>query len=350
MTTSKQAKLSITLKSVELIKELSMGLAPIGCIATRNFCDEISRTLINQAGEIDTMTAKVQNLATDFNSYEVLWDSLIFAIMGADGTADIINAADAERMTATAIAAVKNLATERDEKQRLAEAFQLVSNSDRKIMCSPFYKNGVHVGNIHYAADTDIDNPEVAEKISDEFEKTRKVGEFQNMFVYAPSDVSLSCGNSVKINSLIKKIRAIPCREERISGQRFNYTRLSEVLDLLAECEAKPAHDAEKTTLQTSSQTHELKIAPEYLEAVICGQKTAETRINDRDFKVNDHLLLREWENDGYTGWEHEVVITHVCDFPYVFTGEHWVSLSISSVYGLDPDAVNRYLNSRRAV
>jgi hypothetical protein len=283
MTTSKQAKLNITLKSVELIKELSQGLGPIDCSGVRNFCDEISRIIINQAGEIDTMTAKVQNLATDFNSYEVLWDSLIFAIMGADGTADIINAADAERMTATAIAAVKKLASECDEKQRVAEAFQ-------------------------------------------------------------------AYGHSESVLSLTDKIRAIPRREERISGQRFNYIQLSEVLDLLAECEAKPAYDSEKTTKQTSSQTHELKIAPEYLEAVICGQKTAETRINDRDFKVNDHLILREWENDGYTGWEHEVVITHVCDFPYVFTGEHWVSLSISSVYGLDPDAVNRYLNSRRAV
>jgi len=128
MTTSKQVKLSITLKSVELIKELSLGLAPIGCIATRHFCNEISRTLINQAGEIAALTAKNQNLATASNSYEVHWDSLIFAIMGADGTADIINAADAERMTVTAIAAVKKLASERDEKQRIAEAFQKESH------------------------------------------------------------------------------------------------------------------------------------------------------------------------------------------------------------------------------
>lgn len=250
MTTSKQAKLTITLKSVELIKDLSLGLAPIGCIAARHFCNEISRTLINQAGEIDTLTAKIHNLATTSNSYEVHWDSLIFAIMGADGTADIIDAADAERMTVTAIAAVKKLASERDEKQRIAEAFQTAINSEATLLRRRHYHNGNYAGAL--------------------------------------------------------------------------------------------------SIFTADAKTHELKIAPEYLEAVICGQKTAETRINDRDFKVNDHLILREWENDGYTGWEHEVVITHVCDFPYVFTGERWVSLSITPVYGLDPNAVNRYLNSRR--
>jgi hypothetical protein len=250
MKTSKQAKLSITLKSVELIKELSLGLAPIGCIAARHFCNEISRTLINQAGEIDTLTAKIQNLATASNNYEVHWDSLIFAIMGADGTADIIDAADAERITDAAIATIKKLASDRDEKQRVAEAFQSVTNTESPIQRRRYYHNGAYAGFISR---------------------------------YSPN-----------------------------------------------------------------AKAHELKIAPEYLEAVICGQKTAETRINDRDFKVNDHLILREWENDGYTGWEHVVVITHVCDFPYVFTGERWVSLSITPVYGLDPDAVNRYLNSRR--
>lgn len=250
MTNSKQAKLSTTLKSVELIKELSLGLAPKGCIATRNFCNEISRILINQAGEIDAITAKVHNLATTSNSYEVHWDSLIFAIMGADGTADIIDAADAERITAAAIATVNKLGSDRDEIQRLAEDFQAPNNSEYTHLRRHYYHNGACTG--------------------------------------------------------------------------------------------------ASSIFTADARTHELKIGHEYLEAVICGQKTADTRINDRDFKINDRLILREWENDGYTGWEHEVVITHICDFPHVLTGGHWVSLSIAPVYGLDPDAVYRYLNSRR--
>lgn len=227
MMTSKSTQLSITLKSVELIKELSLGLAPIGCIAVRHFCNEISRTLINQAGEIDSLTASAQKLVSAPNSYEVHWDSLIFAIMGADAKADIIDSVDIERTTTAAIAAVNKLASQRDEKQRVAEAFQ------------------------------------------------------------------------------------------RCAG----------------------------IGLQSIPRIHELKIAPEYLEAVICGQKKAETRINDRDFKVNDRLILREWENDAYTGCVHEVVITHICDFPYVITGDKWVSLSISPAYALAPDALSRYLN-----
>ncbi|WP_208950140.1 DUF3850 domain-containing protein [Rahnella sp. ChDrAdgB13] len=237
MTTSKQAKLSITLKSVELIKELSLGLAPVGCFAVRNLCNEISRTLINQAGEIDALTAKVQSLSTAANSYEVHWDSLIFAIMGADGTADIIDAADAERITAAAIAAVKKLASERDENRRMAEAFQTVAG----------------------------------------------------------------------------------CRLTRI-----------------------PVH-------------HELKIAPEFFKAIICGQKKSEIRINNRDFDVNDRLILKEWDNDKYTGWQHEVVITHITNLDFLLPSNSereqskpWVSLSLSEICGLEPECIQRYLNSCR--
>lgn len=48
---------------------------------------------------------------------------------------------------------------------------------------------------------------------------------------------------------------------------------------------------------------HDLKILPEYFEAVISGRKKFELRKNDRDYKVGDLFVLREWEPDkGYTG------------------------------------------------
>lgn len=61
--------------------------------------------------------------------------------------------------------------------------------------------------------------------------------------------------------------------------------------------------------------THDLKLWPKYFDAVLAGHKTFEWRLNDRDFKVGDHVLLREWdpqhvEEDGrggprgYTGRE----------------------------------------------
>lgn len=49
------------------------------------------------------------------------------------------------------------------------------------------------------------------------------------------------------------------------------------------------------------SKVHELKILPGYFEAVFMGTKTFEIRKNDRDYKVGDMLILKEW-NGRYTG------------------------------------------------
>ncbi len=50
--------------------------------------------------------------------------------------------------------------------------------------------------------------------------------------------------------------------------------------------------------------THELKIWPEYFDAIWFGQKTFEVRKNDRGFKVEDLLVLLEWlpSKAEYTG------------------------------------------------
>ena len=48
--------------------------------------------------------------------------------------------------------------------------------------------------------------------------------------------------------------------------------------------------------------THELKILPEYYEAVVKREKTFEIRKNDRGFRVGDTIVLREWDGEHYTG------------------------------------------------
>lgn len=40
---------------------------------------------------------------------------------------------------------------------------------------------------------------------------------------------------------------------------------------------------------------HDLKIFPRYFEEVVNGSKRFEIRKNDRDFKVGDEVLLREY-------------------------------------------------------
>lgn len=48
--------------------------------------------------------------------------------------------------------------------------------------------------------------------------------------------------------------------------------------------------------------THELKILPEYFEAVRRGIKTFELR-RDRAYQIGDEVWLREWKPGyGYTG------------------------------------------------
>lgn len=60
---------------------------------------------------------------------------------------------------------------------------------------------------------------------------------------------------------------------------------------------------------------HELKILPEFFEAVTSGRKQFEIRKNDRQFQVGDLVILREWVQGNYTGNSYHVFITYVTDF-----------------------------------
>ena len=46
---------------------------------------------------------------------------------------------------------------------------------------------------------------------------------------------------------------------------------------------------------------HDLKIWPEYFEKIKTGLKTFELRKDDRDFRVGDELILREFKDGCYT-------------------------------------------------
>ena len=42
---------------------------------------------------------------------------------------------------------------------------------------------------------------------------------------------------------------------------------------------------------------HDLKVAPKYFNKIISGEKTAEIRRNDRDFRCGDMMTLREFRS-----------------------------------------------------
>lgn len=80
---------------------------------------------------------------------------------------------------------------------------------------------------------------------------------------------------------------------------------------------------------------HELKILPEYFQEVLEGIKTFEYRLNDRDYKQGDYVILREWDGkrsvEGtYTGREIKALIGYVlpvntsyCVFSLMKVGEN---------------------------
>ena len=57
----------------------------------------------------------------------------------------------------------------------------------------------------------------------------------------------------------------------------------------------------------------ELKILPEYFNAIKSGQKTFEIRFNNRNYRPGDVLLLKEW-NGIFSGKEIFVRITYIID------------------------------------
>ena len=61
--------------------------------------------------------------------------------------------------------------------------------------------------------------------------------------------------------------------------------------------------------------THELKIWPEFFNAVLHGEKTFDVRYNDRAYQSGDIVELREWDpapDIQYTGRTLSRVITYV--------------------------------------
>lgn len=75
------------------------------------------------------------------------------------------------------------------------------------------------------------------------------------------------------------------------------------------------------------TKIHELKTLPEYFELVRKGVTNFDVRKNDRDFKVGDMLILKEWDGNKYTGRDQRRIIGYMlnnndyCKEGYVILG-----------------------------
>jgi hypothetical protein len=61
-------------------------------------------------------------------------------------------------------------------------------------------------------------------------------------------------------------------------------------------------------------KTHALKVWSEFFDDVLFCRKKFEVRKNDRDFKVNDTLLLQDWDKNKnqYSGRETAFQVTYI--------------------------------------
>ena len=59
---------------------------------------------------------------------------------------------------------------------------------------------------------------------------------------------------------------------------------------------------------------HEKKTLPEYFWRIISDDKMFEFRKNDCNYKEGDYLILKEWDNGKFTGYEVFTKITYVLE------------------------------------
>jgi hypothetical protein len=83
-------------------------------------------------------------------------------------------------------------------------------------------------------------------------------------------------------------------------------------------------------------RVHELKCLKWSFDAIIDGSKPFEIRCDDRDYGVDDHLRLMEWDpkSSSFTGREMTKRVTYVTDFAQQ---ENYVVMGIADVTTHEP-------------
>lgn len=84
---------------------------------------------------------------------------------------------------------------------------------------------------------------------------------------------------------------------------------------------------------------HQLKVLPDYYQAIVDRRKTFEIRKNDRDFQVGDLVILKEFNGAEFTKRHTKAQITYICDYAQ---NENYVVFSIRLIeIGSDRECQN---------
>lgn len=128
-------------------------------------------------------------------------------------------------------------------------------------------------------------------------------------------------GMSPKDTQRVMEKAGISLEEARELRDRLfeRYPELKKTVEALPPTEPKEStwmerHQEELNNWLSRVGVHVLKTWPEYFEAVYVGEKTFEVRLDDRDYKVGDTLVLREWDpkTKEYSGRHLEVRVTYL--------------------------------------
>ena len=103
-----------------------------------------------------------------------------------------------------------------------------------------------------------------------------------------------------KIREKVKRLK---------ESSMIDYVSATSTIDTVLEIIDEHGEKNEDEILYT---THELKILPEYFEAIDEDRKCFELRKDDRGYKVHDALLLREWDGEHYTGRKCTRIIAYI--------------------------------------
>lgn len=96
---------------------------------------------------------------------------------------------------------------------------------------------------------------------------------------------------------------------------------------------------------------HELKIHSYFVDDIVFGIKTFEVRKNDRDFKVEDELLLKEYdpETNSYTGCILACKVTYILKGGQFGIQEGYVVMGIVPLRFTAPSKIQPYATQKEA-